>query len=842
VVGDCLSWAHNGLVAYGAGSAVALYDTESARLVHTLHAHKNRVNCVRFLREMSSNGDTVLLSGSSDATVRVWSRSSGAQPLETRLSSTFKDKGPVASVDGLVWTSSSLNPSSSSCEHLIVVSCGADMNVWWREASRSVGEQEWRWLEAQCLVFAPWMITDVSVCRLDGDTVALAAGGADHDVHVFVQRGRGEPLRKVDNLDGHQEWVRSVAFVRADDGDVLLASAAQDNYIRLWRITTDLEKVSAAAAAVAAASAATAAGDDESGVERDDMYKVKARRFKVGGVNYALTLESVLAGHEDWVQCVCWPPVSADGRQPLALLSASMDRTMMIWTPDEHSGLWINEHRVGTTGGNTLGFYGCAFGNECTTIIGHGYTGELHMWHQKSNESAAAPSSSVGVYDNEWVPAVTVSGHRGAVVDCDWESPNGGYLVSASTDQTVRLFAPWQRRQADAAGWHELARPQVHGYNMTCLAFVKSATPLHKYASAAEEKVVRVFEAPQSFVRNLAAASAVDVDMSAFGDRPLGANMPALGLSNKPLFDDQEKEEERVDDDDDDDDNDGNGRARAAVDRRAAAVKLRGNKEGEQAQPVLLDNAPPVEAELMQRTLWAEERKLYGHPNHMLCVASSHCGDLLASACRASQASEAHLILWRTDTWKQVAMLPAHKLSVTQLEFSPDDTLLASVSRDRTLSIFERAAGSDDIGDYQVIARVKAHERIIWSCSWSHDSRLLATAARDKRVKIWMRTGDNRWATVARFSFKSAATACAFSPADGDASSSHTLAIGLESGVVALAVFSVADDGESKTDSLTPLPVELTHCDAVRRIRWRNASQLATCSLDHSVRIFSFIR
>ena len=46
------------------------------------------------------------------------------------------------------------------------------------------------------------------------------------------------------------------------------------------------------------------------------------------------------------------------------------------------------------------------------------------------------------------------------------------------------------------ATWHEIARPQVHGYD---LLNVVSISPL-KFASVADEKVVRVFEAPRGFV------------------------------------------------------------------------------------------------------------------------------------------------------------------------------------------------------------------------------------------------------------------------------------------------------------------------------------------------------
>lgn len=54
---------------------------------------------------------------------------------------------------------------------------------------------------------------------------------------------------------------------------------------------------------------------------------------------------------------------------------------------------------------------------------------------------------------------------------------------------------------AGSAEWHELARPQVHGYDLQALAPVSGRAA---FASAAEEKVIRVFEAPTNFIRNFA--------------------------------------------------------------------------------------------------------------------------------------------------------------------------------------------------------------------------------------------------------------------------------------------------------------------------------------------------
>ena len=45
--------------------------------------------------------------------------------------------------------------------------------------------------------------------------------------------------------------------------------------------------------------------------------------------------------------------------------------------------------------------------------------------------------------------------------------------------------------------WYEIARPQVHGYDLQCLVMINR----YKFASGADKKVIRAFEAPQKLHR-----------------------------------------------------------------------------------------------------------------------------------------------------------------------------------------------------------------------------------------------------------------------------------------------------------------------------------------------------
>lgn len=125
------------------------------------------------------------------------------------------------------------------------------------------------------------------------------------------------------------------------------------------------------------------------------------------------------------------------------------------------------------------------FGPTEKSIMAVSYHGAFHIWNL--NEET-----------NIWSPAVALGGHFGEVMDLSWE-PKGEYLMTVSTDQTTRIHAPWKKDKDSALTWHEIARPQVHGYDFSALAIISR----YRFVSSAEEKVIRAFSAPENFISNL---------------------------------------------------------------------------------------------------------------------------------------------------------------------------------------------------------------------------------------------------------------------------------------------------------------------------------------------------
>ncbi|EDQ90881.1 uncharacterized protein MONBRDRAFT_31734 [Monosiga brevicollis MX1] len=586
--------------AYGAGRRLLIVDTQEAReprVVAALLGHTDRINCVAWL----PNTD-IVLSGATDATLRIW-----AKNPDTEL------YGCIAVLEGHTRSVVAVTALQLHDGSHLVASASADHTVrLWHGASSS------SWAPVQTIECGRHFALCLALDYLPGETsaVILAAGLSNAKLHLYAgatpTADNTFNLAEVDIVAGHDDWIRALAFTRRGD-ELLLASGAQDSYIRLWSIATTQSTML---------------------VNQDDfnaLLESSERRFTVAEqLTFRLRLEALLIGHDGQVYGLDWSYASDED---ITLLSASADKTMMLWKYDKKADVWLDEARLGEVGGNTLGFFGCCFGANDNEVLSHGYQGAFHFWRRSETGKA-------------WQPQTVLSGHFAAVRDVAW-SPDGRFVLSVSEDQSVRLFA----QATGHAGWHELARPQVHGYNMRCLAFTGDLA----FVSGADEKVLRAFEAPATFVSSFANVNGHQYPERA--ERPFGASVPALGLSNKAISSDEHN---------------------ATVQEEQLGYRA----------------TPPLEEDLIQNTLWPESAKLYGHGYEILAVGAARTQRVLATTCKLGR-------------------LAGHTLSVVKLAFSHNEAYLASVSRDRSICLHRRTPDAEQpYGDTNVFP--KAHDRIIW--------------------------------------------------------------------------------------------------------------------------------
>eukprot|EP01147_Barroeca_monosierra_P008732 gene8732-1115_t len=792
---ECLDWnTQEDIIAYAASSFLFIVENTARmdhpqRVVQTCPGHTDRINCVRWMKQLTKNGGAVffpiVITGSTDKTLRVWTFKAEVGWMNQEILEGHE--ASVTNIDTLTFDNG----------RMVVASSGGDetVRIWTKDKDHVLSVVMTAY-QGEKIDTPRHFIFSLGMGLLpETQQLFLACGGDDMRVRVYAAGSNGR-LEFQDALQGHEDWIRSITVTYVKDQNqtaLLVASAAQDGFIRLWKIVR-LENAEK-----------TTRKD-----EFESLLQTSERHFSVDETMFCSSFEALLAGHDNKVFSVTWSPED----NHIALLSASSDKTAVVWVFDEKENLWVEDVRVGEVGGNTLGFFGARFGPSGNHILAYSFHGAMHQWSRCES----------GI----WKPQVVVSGHYKGVYDLDW-SPNGDFLLTVSDDQTTRLFSVWKNSKLIHTDsdytWHEISRPQVHGYDMRCIAVIDDSS----FASGADEKVLRVFEAPTNFFDTFSSISGQTLceQRSSAGvkGRAFGASVPALGLSNKPVYEEDSQMET------------------SSSEKNEQYFRSTTEDTVYPFKHTSIQH-PPFETQLVQNTLWPEVRKLYGHGYELLCVACDHSKTLLASACKATKPEHALIRLWSLQTGLEVCQLPGHNLSVIKMAFSPDDHWLVSVSRDRSICIFKRT--ETDVGPrYKPSScKLKAHDRIIWDISWINEN-MFVSASRDKQVKAWRVSDDGEPIHIATLpKFEDSVTAVSVTKLS-ESTHDYCLAVGLNNG--SLSTFRSSDG--KKWCIWHTLPPNLAHQGTVRCLKWRprcissvddQGVCLASCSLDHLVRVTKF--
>ena len=637
-----------------------------------MHGHTDIVNAVRFFPSQKDSSRTIL-SGSVDKTIRVWDVES-ASPT---------GYGLVATLEG--------HESSVNC---LAVFKGAKV---FASGSADATIRIWRMERLEVEIFVQLVQTIQTKPRFFALALALHSLGAEEDlilaatgtrsiVQVYVTSNDSVFCHQV-TLPGHESWIRSLDITRetgSADSDLLLVSASQDKYIRLWRIKHGRPKAGSR--------------NKLSFTDLESSLSNKEYNLKTLQNVYSVSFEALLLGHEDWIYTVSWRL----DKDHLQLLSTSADNSLAIWECEQSSGVWVCITRLGeisaqkgstTATGSTGGFYIGLWSPDGKKLVSLGRTGSWRLWNYDRDQ-------------DHWLEGVGISGHTKSVADVAW-SKDGSYLLSTGSDQTTRLHAAWKR--GTKYSWHEMARPQIHGYDLNCIDSIGKV----KFISGADEKLLRVFDEPRATADVLQTLSDIHINHEQI--LPNAANIPVLGLSNKAIELTVVKE--------------------PSTDSHAHPEYL---TSATSHQPFSVD-LPPLENQLARHTLWPESEKLYGHGYEISAVACSHDGTVVATSCRASSLDHAVIRLYTTENWREVKpSLTAHSLTVTALCFSSDDRYLVSVGRDRQWVLFERGGVRPE--EYVLKhSNPKGHSRMILDACWAplEAGRTFATASRDRTVKMW---------------------------------------------------------------------------------------------------------
>lgn len=252
----------------------------------------------------------------------------------------------------------------------------------------------------------------------------------------------------------------------------------------------------------------------------------------------------------------------------------------------------------------------------------------------------------------------------------------------------------------------------------------------------------------------------------------------------------------------------------------------------------------PTGTELEENTSWIKLQEIFEPDVEIFCIAARHDGCLLAVACKVVSLGQIAIILWDTTTWSQIQKLVSHERIITQIEFSPNDKYLLSVSRDRTCSLFRY-----NDGIYVLIATSaktdSLHHRGMTCCAWTWDSNYFASGSNGGKVGIWSIKTEQNNARILRETTlietcRQLVTALCFAP-NSISQGSYVLAIGYNIGHIDIYILNIKIVAWTK---LVRYDTSEAHHLSVNRLRFRpinkqssNILCLASCSSDCSVKI-----
>ncbi|KAJ4389259.1 Elongator subunit elp2 [Gnomoniopsis smithogilvyi] len=807
-------WNIDGTVAFGTDTNIALWRPNDSRprgIRKLLSGHSDLVKAIKFLPGKPGDDKAYLLSGSDDKTVKLWKLE-----LTTGNACCIHTVQSHTSSINCIATVSSVHDETSIADCAVFATGAADatIKIWAFDGNEIKVIQT---IKTSPKYFP--LAVALSPLGSEGNTFILASAGTKDIIQIYTGTvtssttadGTTEYISDFTlqaTLTGHEGWIRSLDFTpetpHTTNSDLLLASASQDKYIRLWRIHQGTELPAQAATASDPTVGAYLPGRSPAN---------KAHRFKAGA-DYSVTFESLLFNHDDWIYSAKWQQSATS----LQLLSTSADNSLAIWEADPSSGIWLTTARLGeisrekgatTATGSIGGFWTGLWSPMGTSLLTLGRTGSWRRWDWEAATAA-------------WVQAVSVSGHTKPVTGIAW-SPSGDYLLSTSADQTTRLHA----RASATKTWHEMARPQIHGYDLNCIDALSET----RFVSGADEKLMRVFDEPRAVAKMLHAVAGIGSAEEA-GDRPDAANMPVLGLSNKATVETEDASE-------------------------AAAVNPEVDRSAVDPATIVRSSAldiehPPFEESLSRHTLWPEIEKLYGHGYEISCLAASHDGKLIASACKASSLNHAVIRIFETERWTELRPpLAVHTLTATRLRFSADDRFLLSVGRDRQWAVFEKHETEKE-GEMSYVlkqAEPKGHTRMILDGAWAPtaddiESKAFATAGRDKNVRVWALNEEGKFCLCTTIADEHPVTAVDFLSRP-DQSGHFLLASGNDAGSVKIHTLKIHGTAASIVTTFALQP-ELCLPKAVLQLSWRptvpnredDGPELAIAGDDSSLRIY----
>jgi WD40 repeat protein len=715
--------------------SIRLWNVDTGKELAANAGHWDKINCVAF-----SPNDSLLASGSHDGTVLLWNRFTGEQlnrlpghqgavwslafsPDGKLLISGGEDKtvrvweartGVV--VDSLAGHARAINCVAMDPGASYIASGSSDKTVrlWQRNADKNdrvkfiaVDEKlERHGSSVRSIVFHP--------------KDSLLVSGDSLGTIIFWDL---QTRQKITSWYGHDKAINSLAFNRAGNR---LASASDDDQIRIWNIKTLLDSTksspgpwrfepyrtviykltkrsfeklksikvpenvlsklsiiedrSFAGELTFLAQLKSLLGDELTNRYQlsllEDAAKKEAQELLVYGPapgapkKLSLDLMVELSGHEDDVLSVAF---NDDGR---FLASGSGDETIRIWDVKAASELAVFD-------GHQDDVYGVAFNHDRQRLV----------------LASASWDKSIRLWDvQESSNLDTILSHQAAVRGLAF-SPAGRYLVSAAEDHRLRR---WKIRKGRAGA-------MVNRVGGAAILLSVAFTPDESLvAFGSEDDFIRLWNTSSlqfsklsgHYGDGLSVAISRDGKYLASGSSDGKIRLWDLEAGAQKPFEKVDAHQDKV---------------------RSVAFSPKENLLASAGSDKLVRL---WELDEREKKLKPWQNKSYdGHKNGVWSVAFSPDGSSLATG---SWDNTVHIWNFRTDRARR---LSGHRGPVLAVAFSPDGARLASGSWDQTVRLWEVQTGRE-------LDVIRVHTAPVTSVAFDPAGKFLASGAKDQTIRL----------------------------------------------------------------------------------------------------------
>ncbi|MBD1890761.1 AAA family ATPase [Coleofasciculus sp. FACHB-SPT9] len=533
------------------------------------------------------------------------------------------------------------------------------------------------------------------------------AGGAKTDTEIQVVTALRQAVygvRERNRLEGHSAAVISISY--SPDGKTL-ASASEDNTIKLWNLATS-EFIATLQGHSAAVISISYSPDGKTLASASEDKTIKLWNWETGKAI------ATLQGHSAAVFSISYSP---DGK---TLASASYDNTIKLWNRETGKA-------IATLQGHSAAVRSVSYSPDGKILASASYDNTIKLWNRETGKAIAtlqghrdsvwsvsySPDGKTlasASYDNTiklWNLATsefiaTLQGHSAAVFSVSY-SPDGKILASASRDNTIKL---WNRETGKA-----IATLQGHRDSVISISHSPDGKTL---ASASYDNTIKLWNRETG--KAIATLQGHRDSVWSVSYNPDGKTLASASEDNTIKLWNRET-----------------GKAIATLQGHMAAVfSISYSPDGK----TLASASEDKTIKLWNRETGKAIATLQGHSAAVFSVSYSPDGKTLASA-----SEDKTIKLWNRETGKAIATFQGHMAAVFSVSYSPDGKILASASYDNTIKLWNRETG-------KAIATLQGHIAAVRSVSYSPDGKTLASASYDNTIKLWNRETGKAIATL----------------------------------------------------------------------------------------------